>query len=161
MKNFNTNIQCNNYPKYPKQNFYFAQNDDINIINIHSSKDDFDYITFRGSIYHDLNNKSNFQNGFNGENKNRLPTENYNYNNNGKPLQLFINQNSNYFDNNNMNKEYYSDININIINNTDNNQNIRTKQRAFSQESDRYKFSMTNKYNFRTTNNNTVFLIIF
>ena len=155
MKNFNNNIQYNNnYSKYPKQNFYLAQNDDINIINIHSSKDDFDYITFRGSIYHNFHNQSNFQTGSNGEHKNILPTENYNYNNNEKQSQFYVNQNLNDFNKNIINKDYYNNINnINNVNILDNNQNIKTRQRAFSQKSKHNKFTISNKYNFNPNNN--------
>ena len=154
MKNFNNNKEYNNYSKYPNQNFYLVQGDDINIINIHSSKDDFDYITFRGSIYHYFHNQSNFQTGSNGEHKNILPTENYNYNNNEKQLHFNINQNSNDFNKNIINKDYYNNnININNANNFDNNQNIRTRQRAFSQKSKNNKFTMANKYDFKSNNN--------
>ena len=120
---------------------------------INSPKDDFNFLTFRASIYHNFGNDPNYQVSNTRESSFVFNGDIFQYNNNYN-LQ---NQNmlGNNFNNGNTNisqanlNHNPSQINNNIYYNVNNsNNNIRQRGRAFSQKTHNNSNLMLNKYNF-------------
>ena len=161
MNNFNNVVNNNQINNFQNQNNYSEQEKNINNI---SSKDDFNFLTFRGSIYHDFINEPNFQvfdareesyiakgDIFHYNIKNQMnynhPNQNIFNNNmnnyNRYMTHTFLNQNSNKANN---------QINYDLNNNVNNHDIRQRKTRAFSQKNHNNSNIMLNKYNFNKRN---------
>ena len=148
MNNFKNVANKDKRSNYSNQN----KNNELNKIII-TSKDDFNFLTFRGSIYHDLDNDPNYHVSNAKEYSLVFNGDIFHNNNNYNP------QNQNILGNN------FNNVNTNIsranlnynLNNINNNiyynNNIRQRARAFSQKTHNNSNLMLNKYNFNPNYN--------
>ena len=148
MNNFKNVANKDKRSNYSNQN----KNNELNKIII-TSKDDFNFLTFRGSIYHDLDNDPNYHVSNAKEYSLVFNGDIFHNNNNYNP------QNQNILGNN------FNNVNTNIsranlnynLNNINNNiyynNNIRQRARAFSQRTHNNSNLMLNKYNFNPNYN--------
>ena len=145
MNNFKNVVNIENRNNYSNQD----NNNEPHKIIIYL-KDDFNYLTFRASIYHNFGNDPNYQ-----LSNNREPSFVFNgdiFHNNNNYNQQNQNIFGNNFNNANTNISNANlNHNLNNINNHiyyTNNNNIRQRTRAFSQRNHNNSNLMLNKYNF-------------